>query len=75
MNMPLKIIKIGNSTGVVLPKEILARLHVELGDGLYLTETSTGVHLTPTDPDFEAKMTLAENIMRQDRDILKVLAQ
>lgn len=75
MNMPLKIIKVGNSTGIILPKEVLARLHVALGDGLYLTDTPNGVHLTPTDPGFETKMALAETIMREDRDILKVLAK
>jgi putative addiction module antidote len=75
MNKPLKIIKVGNSAGMILPKEILARLRVSLGDDLYLTETAAGYHLTPSDPGFETKMALAEKIMREDRDILNVLAQ
>jgi len=75
MNMPLKLVKIGNSTGVVLPKELLTRLRVELGDTLYATETPEGVRLTASNPDFEAKMKLAEQIMRDDRDILHVLAK
>jgi putative addiction module antidote len=75
MNAPLKIIKVGNSAGLILPKEVLARMRVALGDSLYLTETANGVHLTPSDPGFEAKMALAETIMREDRDILRVLAQ
>ena len=75
MNKPIKIIKVGNSAGMILPREILAKLRVALGDNLYLTETSSGVHLTPSDPGFEAKMALAETIMREDRDILRVLAQ
>lgn len=75
MNMPLKLSKIGNSTGVILPKELLARLRVELGDTIYATETSDGVRLTAFNPDFEAKMAAAEKIMREDRDILRVLAQ
>ncbi len=75
MNKPLKIIKVGNSAGMILPKEILARLRVSLGDDLYLTEADDGYRLTPSDPGFEAKMALAESIMREDRDILRVLAQ
>ena len=75
MNKPLKIIKVGNSAGILLPKAVLARLRVAPGDGLYLTETTNGVHLTATDPGFETKMALAEQIMREDRDILHVLAQ
>lgn len=76
MNMPLKLSKVGNSTGVILPKELLARLRVEVGDTLYATETPDGgVRLTASDPEFEAKMAAAEKIMREDRDILRVLAQ
>lgn len=75
MNMPLKLSKIGNSTGVILPKELLARLRVELGDTIYATESPDGIRLTASDPDFEAKMALAEKIMREDREILRVLAQ
>lgn len=75
MNMPLKLVKIGNSTGVVLPKELLARLRVELGDTVYATESPDGVRLTASNPDFAAKMAAAEAIMREDRDILRVLAQ
>lgn len=75
MNASLKLVKIGNSTGVILPKELLARLRVELGDTLYATESPDGVRLTASNPDFEVKMKLAEKIMREDRDILRVLAQ
>ncbi|BBE35457.1 AbrB/MazE/SpoVT family DNA-binding domain-containing protein [Sphingosinicella microcystinivorans] len=75
MNASLKLVKIGNSTGVILPKELLARLRVELGDTLYASESPDGVRLTASNPDFEAKMKLAEKIMREDRDILRVLAQ
>ena len=76
MNMPLKLVKIGNSTGVVVPRELLARLRVGLGDTLYASETpGGGVRLTASNPDFEAKMNLAEQIMREDRDILRVLAK
>lgn len=75
MNMPLKITKVGNSAAVILPKELLAQLRVGLGDTLYASEAPDGLRLTPSNPDFAAKMALAEKIMREDRDILHVLAQ
>lgn len=73
--MQLKVTKIGNSAGIVLPKELLARLRVEAGDSLFVSETPDGVRITASNPDFAAKMALAEAIMREDRDILRVLAQ
>lgn len=75
MNKPLKLIKIGNSTGVILPKEVLARLKVEQGEAIFLSEAPEGFRLTASDPDFAEAMAAAEQIMRDDRDILKVLAQ
>jgi putative addiction module antidote len=75
MNMALKITKVGNSAAVILPKELLAQLRVALGDTLYATESPDGIRLTASNPDFEAKMAIAERIMREDRDILRVLAQ
>ncbi|KTE21258.1 transcriptional regulator [Sphingopyxis sp. H050] len=75
MNTPLKITKVGNSAAVILPKELLARLRVSLGDTLYATEAPDGIRLTAADPDFEEKMAAAEAIMREDRDILRVLAK
>ncbi len=75
MNTQLKITKIGNSAGVVLPKELLSRLRVGPGDTIYATEAPDGVRLTTANPDFAAKMELAEKIMREDRDILRVLAK
>ena len=73
--MQLKITKIGNSAGIILPKELLARLRVESGDTIYASETPDGVRLTASNPDFATIMELAEAIMREDRDILRVLAQ
>lgn len=75
MNTSLKITKIGNSAGVVLPKELLAKLRAGVGDTLYVSETPDGIRITAADPTFEAKMALAEQIMREDRDILRVLAK
>ncbi len=75
MNMTLKITKVGNSAAVILPKELLAHLRVGLGDALYASEAPDGIRVTASNPDFAAKMALAETIMREDRDILRVLAQ
>ncbi len=75
MNASLKITKIGNSAGVVLPKELLAKLRAGVGDTLYVSETPEGVRITAANPDFAEKMALAERIMREDRDILRVLAK
>lgn len=71
----LKITKIGNSAGIILPKEVLARLRVDIGDDIYLSETADGLRVTASDPEFAALMDMAEGIMRKDRDILKVLAK
>ena len=75
MNAAVKITKIGNSAGSVLPKDVLAKLRAGPGDTLYVSETPDGIRLTATNPDFTAKMDLAEQIMREDRDILRVLAK
>lgn len=75
MNKALKITRIGNSAGIVLPKDVLARLRVGPGDTLHLTEAPDGVRLTAHDPDFAATMAEAEAIMREDRDILRELAK
>ena len=75
MNKPLKITKIGNSAGIVLPRDVLARLRVGPGDALYLTEAPDGVRLSAIDPDFADDMELAEEIMREDRNILRALAK
>ncbi|MHC4941162.1 MAG: AbrB/MazE/SpoVT family DNA-binding domain-containing protein [Planctomycetota bacterium] len=71
----LKVTTIGNSAGVVLPKEILQRLHVEKGDTLYVLETPNGIELVPYDPEFANQMEAAERVMREDRDVLKKLAE
>ncbi len=71
----LKLTTVGNSVGVVLPKDLLARLRVSKGDTLYAVETPNGVELTPYDPAFAAQMDAAESIMREDRDVLKKLAE
>ncbi len=71
----LTIRKIGNSEGVILPKEILARLHVGEGDKIFVTETPDGISLRSHDPAFEKQMDAAESIMRRYRNTLKKLAE
>lgn len=76
MTKPMKLISIGNSTGVVLPKDVLTRLRVDKGDTLYVSEAPDGsFRLTPYDPVFEEQMAMAETVMREDRDILRILAK
>ncbi|WP_267380645.1 MULTISPECIES: AbrB/MazE/SpoVT family DNA-binding domain-containing protein [unclassified Sphingomonas] len=74
MNIALKIIRFGNSVGVIIPKEMLSKLRVDLGDQIVLTEQSDGFAIRPHDPAFVEAMTAAEAIMREDRDILAGLA-
>ena len=71
----LKIISIGNSLGVILPKDILAQLQVEKGDKLFLTDTPDGFRVGQYTDELEDAMNLAESIMRQDRDVLRELAK
>ena len=73
--MKLKITSIGNSAGVILPKEILARLRLAKGDDVYLLETPDGIKLTTFDPTLAEQMEVAEQIMREDRQVLHKLAQ
>lgn len=71
----LKLTQIGNSVGVILPKEVLARLKVEKGDTLYVTDSPDGVRLTPHDPTFSQQMDAAREIMKQRRNVLRELAK
>ena len=71
----LKITTVGNSIGVALPKEILERLRVGKGDILFVTETTRGIELSPYDPIFARQMEAAEQVMREDRDALRKLAE
>lgn len=71
----LKLTQIGNSVGVVLPKELLGLLHVEKGDTLYATQSPEGVRLTPFDPEFERQIDAARKIMKSRRDVLHELSK
>ncbi len=72
----LKVVKVGNSLGVRLPRPVLDRLHLENGDTLILTEAPDGgFRLTPYDPEFERQMEIAEKGMRRYRNTLRALAK
>jgi putative addiction module antidote len=74
--LELKVRRIGNSLGVVLPKEAVSRLHAGDGDRLFLIEGPVGAYqLTPYNPDFEKKMKKAEDIIGRYRNALHVLAK
>lgn len=70
----LKVTTVGNSAGVVLPKELLAKLRVQKGDTLFALETPNGVELTAYDAELERQMEIAEGVMREDREVLRRLA-
>ena len=72
----LKVRKIGNSLGVVLPKDVINRLHTKDGEPLFLIEAPDGGYkLTPYDPAFEKKMAKAEDIISRYRNTLHILAK
>jgi putative addiction module antidote len=71
----LKVIRIGNSLGVVLPREIVADLAVEKGDRLYLTRSPEGYRITKSDPEFEARVALARRIVSKRHNALRELAK
>ena len=73
--MKIKITTVGNSAGIVLPKELLARLRLGKGDALYATELPDGIKLSPFDPELAGQMEVAEKIMREDRNVLRKLAE
>jgi putative addiction module antidote len=72
--MRAKVTQIGNSTGVILPKEAVARLKVKKGDSVYLVETVDGYSITPYDPEFEAQIVAARRGMSKYRNALHELA-
>lgn len=75
MHYALKLTQIGNSVGVILPKEALARMKLEKGDTVFLTESPEGYRLVEFDPDFDKQMSLAEEVMKRRRNVLRELAK
>jgi putative addiction module antidote len=75
MATSVKVTQIGSSLGIVLTKDVLAKLRVEKGDQLYISETPDGIHLIPYDPAFAQQMEVARRVMRRNKDVLKKLAK
>jgi putative addiction module antidote len=73
--MTLKLTQIGNSVGVILPKELLGKLGVGKGDTVYAIDTPDGVRLSTADPEFEAQMEVARDIMKKWHNVLRELAK
>ncbi|MGD9564358.1 MAG: AbrB/MazE/SpoVT family DNA-binding domain-containing protein [Pyrinomonadaceae bacterium] len=75
MTTTLKLTTIGNSTGVILPREILEKLRVSKGDTIFVTETKEGIELKSYDPVVARQMEIAERVMRKHRNVLRKLAE
>jgi len=74
--LSFKVTTVGSSAGIILTKEVMARLGLKKGDTVFLTEAPDGSYrLTPYNPEFERQMRVAEQIMHDDRDLLRVLAK
>jgi putative addiction module antidote len=71
----LKLVQIGNSVGVILPKEVLARLKLEKGESVFLTDTPDGVAITPYDPAIDDQIAAGREFMREYRDTFRALAK
>ena len=71
----LKVTKVGNSLGLVLPKDVATALRVNAGDQLFVTEVPGGLRLSSYDPDFEQQLSVAREVMRERRDALRELAK
>jgi putative addiction module antidote len=71
----VKVTTIGSSVGIVLPREILNRLHIDKGDTVYLTESPDGIRISPYNAEFAQKIEMLEQVMRENRDVLKKLAE
>jgi antitoxin component of MazEF toxin-antitoxin module len=76
MDMKVEIKKIDNADGIVFPRSLMLRLGLKRGQHLYVTELpGGGFQVTPYDPDFEATVRAADEVMEQYRDTLTVLAK
>ena len=71
----LKLTQIGNSVGVILPKELLAKLKLEKGDTVFVTEAANGVNLSPYDPSLDEELAMGREFMREYRDTFHQVAK
>jgi putative addiction module antidote len=75
MATAVKITTVGNSAGIVLPKELLSHMNVEKGDTLFVSKTPDGIHLVPYEETLAVQMETAREVMRENRDVLRKLAE
>lgn len=75
MNQTVKIVKIGNSAGIILPKADLERLQAAIGDTVVKVDTATGFELRAPDAEFERQMALARQFMEKHKRALRELAK
>ena len=75
MSIVSKIRKVGNSSAVILPKEIMQRLNLQQGDEVNLIDSEDGILLSPYDEKASHQMELAAKVMRENRNMLKKLAE
>lgn len=75
MNMPVKITKVGNSAGIILPKELLVHLNAGVGETLSVVLTPRGIELSTAEPDFDAQMAAAREVMARRKRALRELAK
>lgn len=73
--MKLEVKKIGNSVGLILPRDLVAKLGLKVGDEFFVVPDSSGMRLTPYDPEFEESMRLVDQIMDDYKNTLKELAK
>ena len=71
----LKLTQVGNSLGAIFPKDLLAKLNLEKGDEIFLTESPGGFRITKSDPEFEAQMAVARDVMKRRFNVLRELAK
>lgn len=71
----LKLTQVGNSLGAIFPKDLLAKLNLEKGDEIFLTESPDGYRITKSDPEFEAQMAVARDVMKENWAVLRELAK
>ena len=71
----LKLTQIGNSVGVILPKDALAMLKLQKGESVFLTECADGFILTPYDPALDEELNAGREFMREYRDTFHQLAK
>lgn len=75
MTMQLKVTKVGNSLGILLPKEAANRLNVEAGDSIFITDSPNGFRITADNPEFARQMKIAGKVMKKYRNTLRELAK